>query len=102
MEAVSTIDALTVAVQQLGSQSALARLCEVSQPTVWKWLHKAKRVPAEYVLAIEAATNVSRHELRPDIYPREEPPAQPSAGDPPPPAGGSAALPRNSVGEVLA
>ena len=28
-------------------------------------------MPAEYVLRTEAATGVSRHDLRPDIYPRE-------------------------------
>jgi DNA-binding transcriptional regulator YdaS (Cro superfamily) len=31
-----------------------------------------ERVPAERVLAIEAATGVPRHELRPDIYPPDE------------------------------
>lgn len=34
-------------------------------------MQSSKRVPAEYVLKIEAATGVSRHDLRPDIYPRE-------------------------------
>lgn len=29
-------------------------------------------MPAEYVRIAEAATGVSRHDLRPDIYPREE------------------------------
>ena len=36
-------------------------------------MQNSKRVPAEYVLRIEAATGVSRHDLRPDIYPREVP-----------------------------
>ena len=61
-------EALTTAVNAAGSQSELARICGVSQPAVWKWL-QVKRVPAEYVLRIEAATGVSRHHLRPDIYP---------------------------------
>jgi DNA-binding transcriptional regulator YdaS (Cro superfamily) len=56
------------------SQSALSRICGVSQPTVWKWLQSSKRLPAEFVLRVEAATGVSRHVLRPDIYPVEQPP----------------------------
>ena len=35
-------------------------------------LNRARRASAEYVLAIEAATGVSRHDLRPDLYPRED------------------------------
>ena len=65
-------EALTTAVDAAGSQSELARICGVSQPAVWKWL-QVKRVPAEYVLRIEATTGVSRHHLRPDIYPPAAP-----------------------------
>lgn len=45
----------------------------VSQPTVWRWLNQSKQLPAEHVLTAEAATGVSRHLLRPDIYPLEVP-----------------------------
>jgi DNA-binding transcriptional regulator YdaS (Cro superfamily) len=62
-------EALQKAVATAGGQSALARICEVSQTAVWKWLQSSKRVPADYVLRIEASTSVSRHHLRPDIYP---------------------------------
>lgn len=58
-----------------GSQSALARALEVSQPTVWHWLRSSKRLPAEYVLTAERLYGVSRHDLRPDVYPRDYPPA---------------------------
>lgn len=34
-----------------------------------KW--ERKRVPAERVLEVERATGISRHDLRPDIYPRD-------------------------------
>lgn len=54
----------------MGSQSALARLCDVSQAAVWKWLDEGSMLPAEHVLKVEAATHVARHDLRPDIYPR--------------------------------
>jgi DNA-binding transcriptional regulator YdaS (Cro superfamily) len=66
-------EALQLAVSRAGSQSEMARICGVSQPAVWKWLQSSKRLPAEYVLGVEAATGVSRHVLRPDIYPVEVP-----------------------------
>ncbi len=64
-------EALLQAIDLAGSQSEIARICGITQPAVWKWLQSTKRVPAEYVLRIEAATGVSRYHLRPDIYPVE-------------------------------
>lgn len=56
-----------------GNQSALARICGVSQPTVWGWFNKGRGIlPGEYVLAVERATGVSRHVLRPDLYPEKD------------------------------
>ena len=40
----------------------------VRYQAVQAWLRRG-RVPAERVLAVEAVTGVSRHELRPDLYP---------------------------------
>jgi len=71
-DAPTPYEALQQAVETAGSQSALARVCGVGQPAVWKWL-QVKRLPAEYVLSIETALGISRHDLRPDIYPREVP-----------------------------
>jgi DNA-binding transcriptional regulator YdaS (Cro superfamily) len=71
-------EALQRAVEATGSQVAFGRICDVSQAAVWKWLQSSKRLPAEYVLRVEAATGISRHWLRPDIYPHDCPPA-PSA-----------------------
>ncbi|WP_336979869.1 transcriptional regulator [Altererythrobacter fulvus] len=68
-------EALEALVEKAGSQSALARALSVSQTAVWKWLQSSKRLPAEYVLTAEALYGVSRHDLRPDIYPRGYPPA---------------------------
>src|SRR4051794_34504295 len=62
--------ALIQAVNRMGSQGAMARLCAVSQTAVWKWLNESKQLPAEHVLKVEAATHVPRSDLRPDIYPR--------------------------------
>lgn len=62
------------AVKICGSQTALANIVGVKQQYVWNWLNKNKSVPAEYVIPIEKATKgeITRHELRPDIYPSEE------------------------------
>lgn len=68
-------EALCLATDTLGSQGKLARVCGVSSTAVWKWLQSSKRLPAEHVLNVEAATGISRHHLRPDIYPLDLPPA---------------------------
>lgn len=67
----TTYEALQAALAKAGSQSALARICGVGQPAVWKWLQTSKRLPPQHVLKVEAATGVSRFDLRPDIYPRD-------------------------------
>lgn len=60
----------------VGGQSALARLLStetdrLTPQAIQYWCRKG-RVPAERVLAIEAAVEgqVSRYDLRPDLYPR--------------------------------
>jgi len=60
------------AVKIVGSQSAMGRLLGVSQAAVWRWMRQGKAVPPEHVLSVEAATNISKHDLRPDIYPRDK------------------------------
>lgn len=75
----SPYEALQKAVTTAGSQSALARELGVSQTAVWKWLQKSKQLPAEYVLTAERLYGVSRHLLRPDIYPIDLPPFAPHA-----------------------
>ena len=55
------------AAKVLGSQRSLAKILDVSPAAICKW--RKTRIPAERVLDIEQATGVSRHELRPDIYP---------------------------------
>lgn len=58
------------AVKAADSQSALARALNVTPQAVQKWCASG-RVPAERVLEIEKFSGVSRHELRPDLYPTE-------------------------------
>ncbi|WP_414613958.1 transcriptional regulator [Stenotrophomonas muris] len=53
-----------ISLKELGGPAHIGRVCGVSSQAVSQW----KRVPAEYVLTIEEATGVSRHDLRPDVF----------------------------------
>ena len=72
----SRTEALARAVALVGGPSAVARLLSISSQAVSQW----RRVPAERVLEMERATadpetnlpRVTRHELRPDLYPATE------------------------------
>lgn len=55
---------LTEAIRAAGGVGALARRIGIAQPSVSNWT----RVPAERVLAVEAATRIDRAVLRPDLY----------------------------------
>lgn len=70
------LEALIKCASKAGSQSAMSRDLGLSQTAVWKWFQSSKRLPAEYVLEAERLYGVSRHELRPDIYPMDPSPAQ--------------------------
>lgn len=68
---------LIAAIKAVGTQAKLAEAIGTNQQVVSWWLNKSNVVPAEHVIAIEAATKragslVSRYDLRPDIYPRED------------------------------
>jgi TorA maturation chaperone TorD len=52
------------ALRAAGGVSELARRIGISQPSVSNW----SRVPADRVVAVEAATGVARAVLRPDLY----------------------------------
>lgn len=55
---------LNRAIDAAGGIAQLARKIGIAQPSVSNW----NRVPAQRVIAVEAATSVSRKELRPDLY----------------------------------
>jgi DNA-binding transcriptional regulator YdaS (Cro superfamily) len=63
------MSALDRAAAIAGSWANLANFIGVSPQAISQW----KRVPSARVIAVERATGVSRHDLRPDLYPREEP-----------------------------
>lgn len=52
-----------------GSWKKLASYIGVTPQAISQW----KRVPSSRVIAVERATGVSRQDLRPDLYPRDEP-----------------------------
>jgi TorA maturation chaperone TorD len=52
------------AIRAVGGVTELARRIGISQPSVSNW----SRIPADRVVAVEAATGVARAMLRPDLY----------------------------------
>jgi DNA-binding transcriptional regulator YdaS (Cro superfamily) len=54
-----------------GNQSRFADAIGTTQQNISNWLRGRRQLPAEYVLAAERETGISRHEWRPDIYPAE-------------------------------
>ena len=80
------IEAFKLAHERAGGHSALARICGCTPANIKQLIDRGSQLPGRFVLKTEAKTGVSRHDLRPDLYPREDPPAQPSA---PPPSRGA-------------
>jgi DNA-binding transcriptional regulator YdaS (Cro superfamily) len=60
--------ALLEAIERAGGIRPLGRLLGIAHQSIPKW----KRTPPERVLELERLTGVSRHRLRPDLYPVEE------------------------------
>lgn len=60
--------AIVRAVAVAGSQSSLARTLQCSPQNVQR-MCATGHVPAKHVIKIEAVTGISRHDLRPDLYP---------------------------------
>lgn len=58
------------ACELVGGPSKLAEKVGVSRQMLYEW----EKITAEYVLPIEAATagQITRHEMRPDLYPKDE------------------------------
>jgi TorA maturation chaperone TorD len=66
-EAGPSNEGLQQAIRAVGGVTELARRIGISQPSISNW----SRVPAERVLAVEAATGIGRETLRPDLYAEE-------------------------------
>lgn len=70
--------ALLRAIALAGTQVELAKRIGVTQQALSAWVRKDGLCSNRFVEAVEAATGVSRHLLRPDIYPVETPFAPPA------------------------
>ena len=68
MPANSERQALLRAIDIIGGQAELGRELGVTQSGVWYWCRQG-RLPAEFVLKVEALSGIPRTRLRPDIYP---------------------------------
>jgi DNA-binding transcriptional regulator YdaS (Cro superfamily) len=55
------------AIEALGGTMKAAEILGIPPNRISMWKNR-KQVPVGKVLAVEAATNISRHELRPDIF----------------------------------
>lgn len=66
------MNALDRVISIIGSQTRLAEELNTTPQAIQQWVVKG-RVPVMRVLSIEAVVNgeVTRHQLRPDIYPKE-------------------------------
>lgn len=68
------IEALKAAIPaHFETQGAMAKVVGVTPQAVSEILRQGKKVPAEWCLPIERATEgkITRHQLRPDLYPDE-------------------------------
>lgn len=61
---------LETAIDRLGGQKVLAQRIGVSRQAIAKWVRG--KVPPTRVLTVERETGISRHVLRPDIYPLDQ------------------------------
>lgn len=66
------LEAFNKAIDAYGTQTAMANALGIDQTTISKRLSSSKDVVAEWVLKIERDTGISRHDLRPDIYPKPQ------------------------------
>ena len=55
------------AIRAVGTQQRLAEILGIKSASISEWKARCA-VPANRCIAIEAATGVSRHDLRPDVF----------------------------------
>ena len=66
----TTMNGLTKAIKFAGTATNLATMLGIKPMSVSRWKNRYQGVvPADRVLQIYAATGVTPHELRPDLYP---------------------------------
>ena len=75
---ITRYEALVLAVSRAKNQTEFGNSLGVNQGQVSKWLNSSKQLPGDYVLKVEELYDVSRHVLRPDLYPVDLSPTQKS------------------------
>lgn len=60
-------EAVRRASEAAGGPTALAKKLGIKMPSLYSW----RRIPPTRVLDIERVTGIPRHELRPDLYPKD-------------------------------
>jgi DNA-binding transcriptional regulator YdaS (Cro superfamily) len=78
------IKALARCIDILGGQGPTGSVVGRTQTAISECLRKGKKVPAEWCIPLETATRgageeISRHQLRPDLYPKAAKPNRPVA-----------------------
>jgi DNA-binding transcriptional regulator YdaS (Cro superfamily) len=63
----SSTNGLKIAMRQAGGLRALARKIKIAPQSISQWLEKGE-VPDRWLTAIEKATGVAPHRIRPDLY----------------------------------
>ncbi|QCD02254.1 Rha family transcriptional regulator [Citrobacter portucalensis] len=64
------MNGLTKAIKSAGTATNIATMLGIKPMSVSRWKNRYQGVvPADRVLQIYAATGVTPHELRPDLYP---------------------------------
>lgn len=69
----ASVNAIRRAIDLAGGVPSVAAACRLSKQAIYKWVTDG--LPANRVLFLEQATGgqVTRHELRPDLYPQPLP-----------------------------
>jgi len=70
-DGLSRYEALIACRDKAGSDTQMGRDLGITQPTMWRIINQTKQLPDVHVLPAERLYGVSRHDLRPDLYPRE-------------------------------
>ena len=75
-------DGLSLALRAVNNnQSELARICGCTQGAIWQMVNRPDpQLSYRYVLKVEAALDIPRHVLRPDVYPPPESEKAPAGG----------------------
>lgn len=68
LDSAAPAEAFAQAVRIAGGQTAAARIVGVTQGAIWQRLKANKPAAERWVLKLEGATQISRHDLRPDVF----------------------------------